>query len=43
MKSMLDELLERLADEDCVLVRIEATEGSVPREAGTWMAVWGMD
>ena len=40
MKSMLDELLERLAGEDCVLVRIEATEGSVPRESGTWMAVW---
>ncbi|MGI4779011.1 MAG: xanthine dehydrogenase accessory protein XdhC [Janthinobacterium lividum] len=40
MKSMLDELLERLATQDCVLVRIEATEGSVPRETGTWMAVW---
>ena len=40
MKSMLDELLERLAQQDGVLVRIEATEGSVPREAGTWMAVW---
>ena len=40
MRSALDELLERLAGEDCVLVRIEATEGSVPRETGTWMAVW---
>jgi xanthine dehydrogenase accessory factor len=40
MMSALDELLGRLAREDAVLVRIEATEGSVPREAGTWMAVW---
>ena len=40
MKSALDDLLERLAHQACVLVRIEATEGSVPRETGTWMAVW---
>ena len=36
----LDELLARLAREDAVLVRITATQGSAPREAGTWMAVW---
>lgn len=36
----LDEVLARLAREDGVLVRVEATEGSAPREAGTWMLVW---
>lgn len=36
----LDEALPRLAREDGVLVRVEATEGSAPREAGTWMLVW---
>ena len=36
----LDELLARLAREDAVLVRVTATQGSAPREAGTWMAVW---
>ncbi|KTT21651.1 xanthine dehydrogenase accessory protein XdhC [Pseudacidovorax intermedius] len=36
----LDEALTRLAREDGVLVRVEATEGSAPREAGTWMLVW---
>lgn len=30
----------RLATADAVLVRIEATQGSVPREAGTWMLVF---
>ena len=30
----------RLANADAVLVRIEATEGSAPREAGTWMLVF---
>jgi xanthine dehydrogenase accessory factor len=29
-----------LVHEDAVLVSIEATQGSVPREAGTWMAVF---
>jgi xanthine dehydrogenase accessory factor len=29
-----------LADENAVLVSIESTQGSVPREAGTWMAVF---
>ncbi|MDO9357450.1 MAG: xanthine dehydrogenase accessory protein XdhC [Polaromonas sp.] len=32
--------LKRLALEPAVLVRVTATEGSVPREAGAWMAVF---
>lgn len=36
----LDDCLARLAREDGVLVNVEATQGSAPREAGTWMAVW---
>ena len=32
--------LERLAMEPAVLVRVEATQGSAPREAGAWMAVF---
>ena len=32
--------LDRLAFESAVLVHIESTQGSVPREAGTWMAVF---
>ena len=32
--------LARLAQEPAVLVQIESTEGSVPREARTWMAVF---
>lgn len=40
MTGHLDALLARLAHEDAVLVRVTATQGSVPREAGTWMAVW---
>ncbi|HYW58352.1 MAG TPA: xanthine dehydrogenase accessory protein XdhC [Polaromonas sp.] len=34
------EFLERLSREPAVLVRVDSTEGSVPREAGTWMAVF---
>ena len=33
-------LLARLQVEGAVLVHVESTEGSAPREAGTWMAVW---
>jgi xanthine dehydrogenase accessory factor len=40
MTGAVDELLARLQREDGVLVRVEATQGSAPREAGTWMAVW---
>jgi xanthine dehydrogenase accessory factor len=32
--------LERLATQDAVLVTVQSTRGSVPREAGTWMAVF---
>ena len=40
MIGALDELLGRLLHEDAVLIRVTSTQGSVPREAGTWMAVW---
>ncbi len=40
MTGAVDELLARLRYERAVLVRVEATEGSAPRKAGTWMAVW---
>ncbi|VWX62424.1 Xanthine dehydrogenase accessory factor [Burkholderiales bacterium 8X] len=40
MSGAVDELLFRLRRGAGVLVRVEATEGSAPREAGTWMAVW---
>ena len=33
--------LARLARQPGVLVRVEATRGSAPREAGVWMAVFG--
>lgn len=36
----LDDCLARLQHEDGVLVQVHATQGSAPREAGTWMAVW---
>ena len=36
----IDALLARLQLEGAVLVQVESTEGSAPREAGTWMAVW---
>ena len=35
-----DELLRRLESADAVLVRVSRTQGSAPREAGTWMAVF---
>lgn len=40
MTGLVDELLARLRHQDAVLVRVTATQGSAPREAGTWMAVW---
>ncbi|MDB5730501.1 MAG: xdhC [Variovorax sp.] len=43
MKGQLDELLARLSREAGVLVSVESTQGSAPREAGTWMAVWADD
>ncbi len=36
----IDIFLTRLAHEPAVLVRVASTQGSVPREAGTWMAVF---
>lgn len=36
----LDHFLRRLAREDGVLVSVDATQGSVPRERGVWMAVF---
>jgi xanthine dehydrogenase accessory factor len=36
----LETLREWLAAAPGVLVSVRATQGSVPREAGTWMAVW---
>lgn len=38
--SVIDTFLARLAREPAVLVRVVSTQGSVPREAGTWMAVF---
>lgn len=38
--SDLDHFLRRLPDEAAVLVHVLRTRGSVPRAAGTWMAVW---
>ncbi|HVZ44749.1 MAG TPA: xanthine dehydrogenase accessory protein XdhC [Ramlibacter sp.] len=35
----MNEITQRLAREDAVLVWVERTQGSVPREEGTWMAV----
>lgn len=40
MSQLKDLFLDRLALEPAVLVEVTATEGSVPREAGTWMAVF---
>ncbi len=36
----IDRLIERLAGEPAVLVLVASTQGSVPREAGAWMAVF---
>lgn len=36
----LQQLLAKLALQPAVLVQVQAVEGSVPREAGTWMAVF---
>ncbi len=37
------DLTQRLAREPAVVVRVDATEGSVPREAGTWMLVFAQE
>ena len=36
----LPPLLAQLAQADAVLVRVHSSRGSVPREAGAWMAVF---
>ena len=38
--SVLDALFARLAHENAVLVSVDASQGSVPRDAGAWMAVF---
>jgi len=40
MADASQELLKRLASQDAVLVTVAHTRGSVPREAGAWMAVF---
>ncbi|MFZ9655985.1 MAG: XdhC family protein, partial [Limnohabitans sp.] len=39
MPSLLAQLQESLGQTALVLVRVDHTQGSVPREAGAWMAV----
>lgn len=43
MAGELQTFLRRLRDEPAVLVTVRASRGSVPREAGTWMAVFQND
>ena len=38
-----DLFTRRLAGEDAVLVRVDGSQGSVPREAGAWMLVFAQD
>lgn len=40
MNHHLDECLRRLATDPAILVSVTGTRGSVPREAGAWMAVF---
>ncbi|SFB69634.1 xanthine dehydrogenase accessory factor [Polaromonas sp. OV174] len=40
MKHHTESFLRLLASEPAVLVQVASTQGSVPREAGTWMAVF---
>lgn len=39
--ALIDAFVERLAREPAVLVSVDSTQGSAPREAGAWMAVFG--
>ena len=39
----LQQLVARLATESACLVEVESTQGSAPREAGAWMAVFAGD
>ncbi len=38
--NIMNDFTARLSREDAVLVRVEASQGSVPREKGTWMGVF---
>jgi xanthine dehydrogenase accessory factor len=40
VRSPIDAFTERLAGSPAVFVTVESTQGSVPREAGAWMAVF---
>jgi xanthine dehydrogenase accessory factor len=40
MSPLAELFLARLANESAVLVQVHATEGSAPRDAGAWMAVF---
>jgi xanthine dehydrogenase accessory factor len=40
MSPLAELFLARLASESAVLVQVQATEGSAPRDAGAWMAVF---
>ena len=39
-QALIEALLERLALEPAVLVSVQSTQGSAPREAGAWMGVF---
>jgi xanthine dehydrogenase accessory factor len=41
--NVLSQLLERLQCESAILVTVQATRGSAPRDAGSWMAVFSAD
>jgi xanthine dehydrogenase accessory factor len=40
VQALIDALVERLAREPAVLVTVDSTQGSAPREAGSWMGVF---
>jgi len=40
MQHLMAQFLAKLAHSNAILVRVQATQGSVPREAGAWMAVF---
>lgn len=43
MPLTMNVVTSRLIEEDAVLVTVEATQGSAPRDAGAWMAVFAGD
>ena len=40
MQHLTEHFFTKLAHSNAILVRVQATQGSVPREAGAWMAVF---